>query len=48
MIARLFYVPRATTTRLRWEMFWPCVSVVAMCAGPLGWAFGPLIWGVAG
>lgn len=39
-------VPRADVSGLRWEMFWPCVSVLAMCAAPLGWALGPLIFGV--
>lgn len=47
MIARLFHVPRVNEHGLRMEMFWPCVSLVAMCAGPLGWAFGPLIFGTA-
>lgn len=43
MIRRWLSVPRANGHGLRWEMFWPCVSVLMMCAGPLGWAFSPLI-----
>ena len=47
MRARLFDVPRCDGHRLRWEMFWPCVSIIAMCAAPLGWGFAPLILGTA-
>lgn len=45
MRARLFHLPRADACGLHWEMFWPCVSLVAMCAAPLGWGLAPLIFG---
>jgi hypothetical protein len=45
MMARVFSLPRADAHRLRWEMFWPCVTLVAICAAPLGWGLGPLIFG---
>lgn len=40
-------LPRADAEALHWEMFWPCVSLLVMCAAPLGWALSPLILGTA-
>lgn len=47
MIARLFHLPRADASGLRWEMFWPCVVLTSIGAAGLGWGFAPLIFGVS-